>query len=269
MAVPKGTSGRDAGAEAVTVALTLCQRIGWVDADLLARWRWPAASHARKRAEALLRRCVGKSLLLPRAMPDRPAAYVLTSGGARRLGWGEPGTGWGRVRRGQPWRPPESFGHDWLAAAALVELHRRGGEVAFDREIRQANPAGVRKYPDGIAWRLRDGKRLEWWVEAEFGRKGGGDLGDMCREIADRYDSGGVRFALAGAQLSPRASIIVLPWAGHRDRRGYAIDHRHAIRARLSRYPTTRGTVPVTWMQATDARATGWEITQETIPTAR
>lgn len=265
MATPKGMSASDQGEAAALAALTLCNAVGLLTAELLAGWQWPGADFGRKYAEALLRRLAKRGDLLPRRLDGRATAYVLTAQGAARIPGGVPGTSWGKIRRGQPWMPPDSLGHDLRAARFLVWLRRSwsGAAVWFDRELRRLNSAAL-KHPDGLAtWHNPKGRRVCAVIECEGARRNAAALKLLAGMMVDRFtgQAGQVMVAQGEAQ-TPRLTVLVLPPPSYRDRRGYAVDHLPPIIAELRRQALGE---PVGFVLAREQAAGGYAVSFERV----
>lgn len=227
---------REIGYEREIEALVLTGRIGFATAELIADWIW-RSRHGRKLAEALLRRLVAAGKLLRRPIPGRAAAYVLTVKGASEVGDEasgiRAGTGWGQSVRGQPWHPPKDYQHDLRAARFLVMAAGRGFEVAFDREIRRLNQA--MKYPDGLIWRREDDRLIARFIEVEQARKNGSDVRQQAEAIVQRTRMPEAWIADPITRITPTRTLVVLPPDGHKDRRGYKVDHQGTLRGSLER----------------------------------
>lgn len=223
-------------------ALELTNRVGWVTADLLRRWRWPDAPLGLKYAESLLRRGVDRGWLFPRPIRGRPAAYVLTKYGAGEVLDGRPGTGWGRHRRGLPWAPPACYDHDTRAAGFLLWARRHYADagqpapVYFDHELRVMN-GSILKHADGLAVVPgQSGHPLPLWVEVEGARKTGIHLTRLVGEIIDRAGGAGAQVRVGPEVFeTPRHTALVLPPDTYRDRRGYRVDHLPPLLAAIRR----------------------------------
>lgn len=238
-----GKSGREQGQIRAEQAIGLTARIGWVNADLLAGWIWPRAAHRRKMAEALLRRLVKSGHLMRREIDGRAALYVLTEKGAMLVPEASPGTSWGIIKRGQPWRPPLSFGHHLLAAQFLVwAQHRftRGdltAYVAFETELRSLNGDNP-KYPDGLLTLHQEGKGEQTlWIEVEQARKTTRGYDWMIeRVMVMSRQNPPIWRSMTGRLFRPTDPCFVLPGHDYRDPRGYAVDQRGPIRAAIKRW---------------------------------
>jgi len=179
MAVAKGQNTQEQLWQRSLDSLRLADRLGWLNASVLAYAFWPKAPSRRKYAERLLATLVKRGWFKPHKMPFRqPSCYTATKTGQRQWALGE----YAQPSDMKIKLPGATYQHDTRAASVLLYL--AGGDLAqviFDHEI--STPEG-RKRPDGI---LLDTENLQkgWWLEVENARKTGPN---MRRQVADMIE---------------------------------------------------------------------------------
>lgn len=206
--------------------------IGFLTADLVAGWVWPGSAHGRKYAERILASLVEKKALLRRPLGGRSGAFVLTKIGAAEVE-ARDGLRWGRtvvdVVGDKHWKPPTTFDHDLRAAWFGVWARSKGWQPVFERE------AGQRRLkvevPDCLL--VSPQKGTGHWVEVENSQKNVEERHDQITDALRRMLKPMERQTPWGT-VSVQRTIFVLPPAGYKDRRGYAINQEPLLRREWS-----------------------------------
>jgi len=154
--------------------LHLADRIGWLNAQIVAYAFWHDLPKRRKYAERLLAHLVEKRWFKPHVMPHRQLRCFTVTGDGQRY-WKDASLD-PAGRAIKPKVPGASYEHDTRAASALLFLAKGDiDRIIFDREIKAANwksDTKGNKWPDGILL-CEPHSELGWWVEVEKAHKTG------------------------------------------------------------------------------------------------
>jgi hypothetical protein len=216
---------------------------GWLRTVELGGLLWPRNKSSRQQADRLARRWIDLNLVLVRKLPDGAGrSLVLSAAGVRRLAefdvTAQSGKDIGQVQAGK-WTPPQTWRHDLLAVAVLVELHKNGYTVLPEHKIRRLAGRLV-KIPDGLAFRGQE----VIWLEAENSRKSGPEL----RRLAEALGTVTRGLAEPVLGLKPTRVMVAFP-LGIKDENEHNLSHQLRVRNGLAKH--CRQSTPLTWAKCT------------------
>lgn len=219
----------EASYEYTILGLSHIHNFGWLRAPELGRLLWPHAKHSQKYGERWARMAIESQIVIPRKLPGKAGtALVLSKRGADLLlDFGvrsaKSNKDWGESEHGE-WYVPRWWRHDLLSAGVLSLLVGAGFSILPERQIRRQNP-GLQKYPDGLAYKSKDGLSYCYWLEVESARKSGKSMTLMAANLVD--------VALGAAptlsRVTPNRGLVAL-CKDAADERGYQLNHATRVK---------------------------------------
>jgi len=210
-------------------ALFLIHKFRWLRSAELGHLIWPRSRNFDKYSQSLIKDLadrVDHKCVIVRALPGHKGnAVVLGAPGVRRLREvgivAKTGKDWGTINKNKKWSPPQTWLHELVSNAALVDFCRLGYRVVTESQLRAAG-YDTDKLPDGL---VIDPKTEDvFWMETERAPKKGDDKRHLARALIKTNTGQAPKF---GSYRANRSLVVYCD--EFKDDRGYAIDHRASV----------------------------------------
>jgi len=204
-------------------SLKLADRIGWLNAPIVAYAFWPEAPSRLKYAERLLANLVKRGWFKPHKMPFRQrSCYTATQEGRRQwlLSTRPEETGKFDPSDMKTKSPgaASTYLHDTRAASALLWLAKGDMDrIIFDREIIASE---FRKRPDGIVLdpEIHGKLKTGHWVETENAKKTGPNMRKQVTEMIEitmEAGKGGLWMKTQKGAVMPKPLVLLVVPEGY------------------------------------------------------
>jgi hypothetical protein len=225
--------------EHAATALTWIADFSWLRSVELGRLMHPNDKHARKYAEAYMRKLTALRYVIPRKLPGKGAgnAFVLSAKGAEWLNTKNPdnhyksGKNWGSIENGV-WSPPRSWQHDLIAVGILALLSEKYGLIIYNEACLRRTVPDAQKHPDGLL--TNEARKVSYWLEVENARKSGRNIDHLARALLNASRGTPVTYYDV-VQHAPVIRGIVAINPDAKDERGYKLNHWYRIKNCLYR----------------------------------